>query len=118
MTIWLALHIALALLSVTGFVMRATWAYVAPDLLQEKWVRIAPHIIDTLLLLLGVTVAMQMGIGLTEPWLVTKLLVLVCYIGFGVLTLRGRGMMRVVGLVGALLSACALLVIAFSRAAF
>ena len=53
-------HIALAYASVAGFVIRLGWSYVAPDLLSEKWVRVTPHVVDTLLLILGVTLAFSL----------------------------------------------------------
>ena len=51
------LHFTLAFLTVASFVIRAGWSFTAPDLLQQKWVRIAPHVIDTLLLTFGVVLA-------------------------------------------------------------
>ncbi len=110
-----ALHFALAMLTVTGFVIRAGWSYVSPDLLQARWVKTAPHVVDSLLLLLGVLLALSLPGGFWQGWLLAKLAGLLAYIGFGVLTLRGRGPWRGLGLAGALLSAGYIFAVAFSR---
>lgn len=110
-----ALHMALALLTVTGFIMRVSWSYVWPDLLRSKWLRITPHVIDTLLLTLGIALAINLAGGMWQSWLIAKMAGLLCYIGFGVVALRGRGQMRHIGIVGALLSAAYIFAVAFSR---
>ena len=109
------LHITLAYLTVIGFVMRAGWSFVSPEMLQQKWVRITPHVIDTFLLLLGVALAFNLADGVLQGWLIAKLLGLLAYIGFGVMCLRGTGTTRVVGLIGALLSVCYIFLVAFTR---
>ncbi|MEM9620871.1 MAG: SirB2 family protein [Pseudomonadota bacterium] len=110
-----ALHMALAFLTVTGFVIRVGWAYVSPDLLQARWVRVAPHIVDSLLLILGVLLALNLAGGFWQDWLIAKMLGLLSYIGFGVLALRGQGILRHVGLAGALVSAGYIFAVAFTR---
>jgi uncharacterized membrane protein SirB2 len=109
------LHFSLAFLTVAGFVIRAGWAYSAPQMLQQKWVRIAPHVIDSLLLILGVVLAFSLPDGPMQGWLGAKLIALLAYIGFGVMTLRGSGMTRHLGVVGALVSVGYIFMVAFSR---
>ncbi|NKC01574.1 MAG: hypothetical protein GKR90_24160 [Pseudomonadales bacterium] len=108
-------HMALALLSFTGFLVRAGWAYKASDLLKETWVRVVPHVVDTLLLVLGVVLAFSLAGGFVQGWLFAKLIALVAYIGFGVMTLRGEGHIRDIGFVGAILAFVYMLTVAFSR---
>jgi uncharacterized membrane protein SirB2 len=111
-----SLHIMLAYLTVIGFLVRAGWAFVDSPMRQQKWVRIAPHLIDTALLLIGVTMAFRLGLSPVSGWLGAKLVGLFAYIGFGVLTLRaGSTALRVVGLVGALGSVGYMFAVAFSR---
>lgn len=111
-----ALHIALAYLTVTGFVLRGVWALTDSPLRHERWVRTAPHVVDTLLLALGVTLALRLGLSPWSGWLAAKLLGLLCYIGFGVLTLRARDRrLQVLGFAGALLSAIYIFAVALSR---
>ena len=109
------LHFSLAFLTVAGFVIRAGWSYTASDMLQEKWVRIAPHVIDSLLLILGVVLAFNLAAGPWQGWLAAKLIALVAYIGFGVMTLRGSGAIKHMGVVGALISVGYIFAVAFTR---
>jgi uncharacterized membrane protein SirB2 len=109
------LHFSLAFLTVAGFVIRAGWSYTSPQLLEQKWVRIAPHVVDSLLLVLGVVLAFSLPQGPWQAWLGAKLMALLAYIGFGVMTLRGRGTVKLVGVVGALLSVGYIFMVAFSR---
>jgi len=113
-----ALHLTLAFLTVTGFVIRTGWSYAAPELLQDKWVRTAPHVVDSLLLVLGLVLAFSLPEGPWQGWLGAKLAALLAYIGFGVLTLRGKGAAKLIGVVGALLSVGYIFLVAFSRQAW
>lgn len=109
------LHFSLAFLTVAGFVIRAGWSYSASDMLQQKWVRIAPHVVDSLLLILGVVLAFNLADGPWQGWLGAKLLALLAYIGFGVMTLRGSGTAKHIGVAGALLSVGYIFMVAFTR---
>lgn len=109
------LHFSLAFLSVAGFVIRAGWSYSGSELLQEKWVKITPHVVDTLLLTLGVVLAFSLPDGPWQGWLLAKLIALVAYVGFGVMTLRGQSMTRHIGLIGAFLSVSYIFLVAYSR---
>ncbi len=109
---------ALALLSVSGFVLRVGWSFTAPDLLKEKWVRIAPHTVDTFLLVFGLVMAFNLPGGFDQPWLIAKLIALVVYIGFGVMALRGSGATRYVGIIGAFTAVSYIFVAAFTRHAW
>ncbi len=108
-------HFALAFLTASGFIIRLGWSYVAPDLLKEKWVRIAPHVVDTLLLVMGLWLASQLAGGMWQGWLIAKLIGLLAYIGFGVMALRGSGTLKVVGAACALLSVLYIFLVAFTR---
>jgi len=112
------LHFTLAMLTVAGFVIRAGWSFSNSELLQQKWVKIAPHVVDTLLLMLGITLAFSLPEGPWQPWLGAKLLALLGYIGFGVLTMRGVGATKVLGLSGALLCIAYLFGVAYTQQAW
>lgn len=83
------LHMFLAMLSLVGFVIRGWWAVHASKLLQQRWVKIAPHIIDTLLLTTAVLlmIILDQHPG-NQNWILAKLIALVFYIGFGTLAIR------------------------------
>lgn len=86
------LHITAATLSILFFMLRAFWSVREAPVLQARWVRIAPHVIDTLLLTLGVVLMVMLSLWPQEhPWLTAKLIALLIYIGLGTLAIkRGR----------------------------
>ena len=82
-------HITCVTLSITGFVIRSLLMVSGSDLIWRRWVRTAPHFIDTLLLISGVWLAVQLHVQLLEtPWLLAKLAALLAYIVFGAVALR------------------------------
>lgn len=95
------LHMTLALVSLLLFAYRWSLALSGRARLQQKWLKILPHINDTFLLLLGVllAVALQLSPG-QQPWLLAKLIALVLYIGLGVMALKcpARGQKLLAGL--------------------
>jgi uncharacterized membrane protein SirB2 len=110
-------HVALAFITVAGFVTRAALAMAANPLRDTKFVRIAPHVIDTLLLLFGITLAVHLSLSpLTNGWLMAKIVALFAYIGFGVMTMRASSTpLRLVGFVGALASVAYIFAAAYSK---
>ncbi len=113
------IHIALAYVTVVGFILRGTWALIDSPLRQKKWVKIAPHVIDTLLLAAGVVLVVSMSLSPFSGWLVAKLVGLLCYIGFGVLTMRAASSrLKMLGFVGALVSVAYIFVVAMGRQAW
>lgn len=102
-----SLHIALALLSLSGFILRGVWMLCGSSLLQRRATRILPHIVDTLLLLSGLFMLIRYHIYPTQqPWLAAKLSILLIYIVLGSVALkRGASLkLRAVAWVLALLA--------------
>jgi len=57
--------------------------------LQKKWVRISPHVIDTVLLLSAISLCVISGqYPFAEGWLTVKFIALFAYIGLGVFALK------------------------------
>ncbi|MET0377623.1 MAG: SirB2 family protein [Spongiibacteraceae bacterium] len=83
------LHMTCALISIAGFIFRGTLRLQGSALLQNKFLKIAPHIVDTVLLLsaIGLTVTLQQY-PFADSWLTAKLLGLLVYIFLGVYTLK------------------------------
>lgn len=80
------LHTTAAALSLLFFIIRAYWSVIESAALQKKLVRIAPHIIDTVLLVCGVAMAVQ--IGFFQDWIIAKLIALVLYIVVGTIAIK------------------------------
>ena len=78
------LHITIVLLSFCFFILRFSWSTQQSDMLNRTWVKISPHIIDTLLLSLGIYLMITAQMWPTEHlWLAVKLSALVVYIILG-----------------------------------
>jgi uncharacterized membrane protein SirB2 len=83
------LHLTFVALSLIGFCLRGFWMLKHSDQLSKKWVRIAPHIIDTGLL--ASAIAMLVSYPLLpwqHPWLIAKIVALVLYIGLGTVAFK------------------------------
>lgn len=86
------LHVALALLTALSFCVRAWWMLSGSSLLHARWVRLLPHVVDSLLLATGITLAIGLSISpWAHPWLAAKLLAVGVYVVLGSVALkRGR----------------------------
>jgi len=83
------IHIFSALISFALFFIRGLWVMRGSAMMQQKWVKIIPHINDTILL--GTAIALTISIGqypFVDGWLTAKLLALVAYICLGIEALR------------------------------
>ncbi|WP_137171554.1 SirB2 family protein [Massilia sp. HP4] len=107
------IHMTFAVLSGALFLLRGLWMLAESRRLEQRWVRIAPHVIDTLLLAsaVGLAVWSSQYPG-QSPWLTAKLVALVAYIGLGTVALkRGRTrQVRALAFAGAL--ACFIYILA------
>jgi uncharacterized membrane protein SirB2 len=83
------LHVLCVIVSGSGFFMRGLWMLCDSPRLNLRWVRVVPHLVDTLLL--GSAIAMAV-IGAQYPfaqdWLTAKLIGLLVYILCGMMALR------------------------------
>ena len=83
------IHVACALLSITGFFIRGIWMLRDSAMLKQRFVKIAPHIVDTLLLATAVILAVGWNVSpMEQAWLMAKIIALLVYIGLGMVALR------------------------------
>ncbi len=96
------LHLTFVLLSISSFVGRILLAKIRPQMLQQKWLKIGPHIVNTLLLITGITLVFQ-GQWLSGEygWIVAKIIALLGYIGLGTVAIKRSGTLRWLAFVGA-----------------
>lgn len=98
------IHLLTVALSLGLFTLRGIWMLLDSDKLQKRWVKIVPHIIDTLLLVSAIGLMFQINqYPFSEGWLTAKLLGLIAYIVLGTIALK-RGKTkgtRVIALVAA-----------------
>lgn len=99
------LHVAAVIASGTGFVARGALMLARLPLLETRFVRVAPHVIDTVLLSAAIAMTVLAEISPhAHPWLAAKIIGLIVYIVLGAVALRyGRTRrVRALALVGAL----------------
>ncbi len=86
------LHIATVAITLALFLLRGAWMLAGSSRLSARWVRIVPHLNDTVLLASGIALAWTLGLTpLEHGWLAAKIVALLAYIGLGTLALkRGR----------------------------
>jgi uncharacterized membrane protein SirB2 len=85
------LHLTCVILSITGFCLRGVWRLKNSALMERRWVRLAPHINDTLLLAAAITLTLLTAqYPFAQAWLTAKIFGLIAYIILGSLALRPR----------------------------
>jgi uncharacterized membrane protein SirB2 len=83
------IHVACAILTIGGFTVRGLWMWRASPLLNNTWVKVLPHIIDTVLLAAGILLAIEIHqYPGTHAWLTAKVLGLLAYIVLGSIALK------------------------------
>jgi uncharacterized membrane protein SirB2 len=89
-----SVHAGLAILTVSGFVLRGTWMFRRSVKLDRPLVRIAPHVIDTAFLITGIWLVAILRLSVIQQgWLLAKFAALIAYIVLGAVALRyGRTM--------------------------
>jgi len=112
------LHMALALVSIAGFLLRWTWRMRESTLASIKAAKILPHIIDTLLLATALLLLyLAGGSPLGTAWLVAKVGGLLAYIVLGVIAMRTAPVLSrsLPAFIAALLTFAWILSVAFSK---
>jgi uncharacterized membrane protein SirB2 len=83
------LHITCALTSYLLFLLRGIWNLRVSPIMQQRWVRIVPHVVDTLLLASALALAFSIHqYPFVDAWLTAKVIGLLLYIGLGFVALK------------------------------
>ena len=83
------IHESAVALSLLGFLARGIGMLTEAAWVRHRATRTWPHVVDTILLLSGVTLAWMLRLSpLDAPWFAAKLAGLVAYIGLGTVALR------------------------------
>jgi uncharacterized membrane protein SirB2 len=84
-----ALHVGSVAATYSLFVLRGVWMIAQSPLLARTWVRVVPHVIDSILLASAIALAVLLRQNpLVAHWLAAKIVGLVIYIGFGTIALK------------------------------
>ena len=93
--LWIkSIHVGSVCLSIAGFIARGVLMLRGSPLLKARFVRIAPHVVDTALLASAVWLAWFLRqVPFVDGWITAKVLGLLAYIVLGTIALR-RGRSR------------------------
>ena len=82
-------HLAAVAISFTLFFLRGLWMMIDSAQLSRRWVRVLPHINDTVLLAAGIWLAFMLREAPgASSWLTAKIASLPVYIALGIVALR------------------------------
>ena len=83
------LHIFTVALSGALFFTRGVWMLVDSPWLHRRWVRVVPHVVDTVLLLSAVALTFIIQqYPFVHAWLTAKVVALLLYIAMGMIAIR------------------------------
>jgi uncharacterized membrane protein SirB2 len=83
------LHLTLVAVSVLFFVVRFVLHMRASSIMDKKFIKIAPHVIDTFLLLSGLALCFIIQqFPFVEPWLTEKIIAVAAYIALGIMAFK------------------------------
>lgn len=83
------IHVACVAISYALFVLRGAWMLLESPRLGQRWIRIAPHVVDSALLASAIAMAVTIRqYPLVAGWLTAKVAALAGYIALGMIALR------------------------------
>ena len=83
------IHVGSVIISYLLFSLRSMWMMQDSARLKQRWVKIAPHIVDTVLLTSAIALAILIRQDpIHDSWLSAKVLGLLTYIALGMMALR------------------------------
>ena len=89
------IHMITALISISFFLLRGIWVFNSSEMMSKKWVKIVPHVNDTILLVTAIILAVGLQqYPFTHDWLTAKFIALLLYIVFGMFALKRAKEMR------------------------
>ena len=83
------IHVSCAAISFALFFLRGIWSFNGSPIMRQRWVKIVPHFVDTLLLASALALAYTIGqYPFVDAWLTAKFFGLVLYILLGSIALK------------------------------
>lgn len=83
------IHVGTVYITFGLFLVRGIWMLLDSPRLQDRWVRVVPHLNDTLLLTAAIAMLVVGGLNpITHPWLLVKITGLLLYIYLGTMALK------------------------------
>lgn len=83
------IHMSTAFISISLFLLRGFWVFQESPMMTKKWVKILPHVNDTILLITAIMLTMAIQqYPFVDAWLTAKFIALLVYIVFGMFALK------------------------------
>lgn len=83
------IHVSSVVISYSLFFLRGIWLMQDSNNLRQRWVKVLPHVIDTILLTSAITLAALIQQDpLNNAWLTAKVIGLLIYILLGMIAIR------------------------------
>jgi uncharacterized membrane protein SirB2 len=83
------IHVSCAIASFTLFFLRGIWSMNNSPIMRQRWIKIVPHVVDTLLLASALAMAFTIHqYPFVDAWLTAKVIGLLLYIGLGSVALK------------------------------
>ena len=83
------IHMSTAFISISFFLVRAFWVFRDSDMMNKKWVKITPHVNDTVLLVSAILLTISIEqYPFVHGWLTAKFTALILYVIFGMFALK------------------------------
>ncbi|SCY64588.1 Uncharacterized membrane protein SirB2 [Nitrosospira sp. Nl5] len=83
------IHVTSVAISYLLFSLRGIWMMQESTVLQQRWVKITPHVVDTVLLTSAIALAIMIHQDpINNSWLSAKITGLLLYIGLGMTALK------------------------------
>lgn len=113
------IHLLFVLLVVVTYLYRVYLAERQPEKLQHKCMKLTPHALAGLLLLSGVALTIQGDwFSIAYGWIVAKLILMLVFIGLGLVTIKSEGNLRWKAFAGSLLVLFLIVKIAVAKQVF
>lgn len=115
----LFIHLSFVLISIIVFTGKFMVSVFKPEYLQQKTFKIVPHVVDTFLLVSGISLIVRNYDSIDNfMWLASKIIILILYIGIGIFSMRSQGVIRWLAFVGALACYAYIIIIAVTKTGF
>jgi len=87
---WLKIvHVTTVVISGSGLLLRGIAVQAGWPVMKQTWVRVLPHIVDTILLLSAIGLCVQLSLyPLQQGWLTAKIVALLVYIVLGTFAIK------------------------------
>lgn len=83
------IHLTAIAVSVVLLLLRFVWSLKNSDMLVKKWVKVVPHVVDTLLLVSALTLCVMIAqYPFVHGWVTEKVIGVVVYIFLGLIALK------------------------------